>query len=198
MFFGGMVGFRGCSVLIRRDILERHPWPETLMEDNHLSATLASQGHRIVWEPLAVTHTREPGTTHELRRQKRRWGEGAYLAFRGHWRFYLGSPQFISFFYPYFALGIATGLLSILLILSPLLFPSLAAPIIIELVSVFVAMYLHSLILFRTGGGGFLPLRTLRFMLLYFPTMTTSYFRGILEGIVRKRKGRHELHFSDW
>ncbi len=198
MFFGSMVGFRGCSVLIRKDILKKQPWPETLLEDNHLSATLASEGHRIIWEPLAVTHTREPGTMHELRRQKRRWGEGACLAFRKHWRFYLSSPQFITFFYPYFALGIITGLLSLSLLLSPLLFPFLTAPILTELASIFVAMYFHSLILFHTGGGGLLPLRTLKFMLLYFPVMTYSYFRGVLAGIIRKKKGKRELHFRDW
>jgi cellulose synthase/poly-beta-1,6-N-acetylglucosamine synthase-like glycosyltransferase len=198
MLFGSMAGFRGCCVLIRRGILERHPWPETLLEDNHLSATLVSHGHRVVWEPLAVTHTREPGSIRELRRQKRRWGEGAYLAFRSHWRFYLRSPQFMSFFYPYFALGIATALLFLSLLLSPFIFPSLSVPIITELASVFVAMYLHTLIFFYLGGGGLLPLRTLKFMLIYFPIMTTFYFRGVLEGMLRKRSGEPELHFADW
>jgi cellulose synthase/poly-beta-1,6-N-acetylglucosamine synthase-like glycosyltransferase len=120
MFFGTIVGFRGCSVLMRKDIIKKHPWPDTLLEDNHLSATLASRGHRIIWEPRAVTWTDEPSTYREIMRQKRRWGEGAYLAFRCHRNFYLRSPQFMLFFYPYFALGIASVIMSLALLASPI------------------------------------------------------------------------------
>jgi cellulose synthase/poly-beta-1,6-N-acetylglucosamine synthase-like glycosyltransferase len=198
MFFGSLVGFRGCSVLVRRDLLLRHPWPDTILEDNHLSATLAGRGHRIIWEPCAVTWTREPGSMRDLRRQKRRWGEGAYLAFRKHWRFYLKSPQFITFFYPYFALGITAGILILLLMASPMAFPSLTLPVLLEIACLFTAMYLHSLIFFYLGSRRLLPLRTLGLMLFYFPVMTYSYFRGILTGIRRKRRGMNELHFRQW
>jgi cellulose synthase/poly-beta-1,6-N-acetylglucosamine synthase-like glycosyltransferase len=197
-FFGGTVGFRGCSVLIRRDILRKHPWPDTLMEDNHLSATLAGQGHRIIWEPLAVTHTTEPESLQELKRQKRRWGEGAGLAFLHHRRFYMRSPQFLLFFFPYLSMGIIAGLLFISLLLSPLLFPSLAAPILKELALIFVSMYAHALIFLYVGGGRPMPLGTLRFMLFYFPVATAYYFRGLLSGIKRKKKRRPELHFRHW
>jgi cellulose synthase/poly-beta-1,6-N-acetylglucosamine synthase-like glycosyltransferase len=198
MFFGSMVGFRGCSVVIRKKVLEKHPWPNTLLEDNHLSATLASKGHRIIWEPLAVAWTEEPGTISELKKQKRRWGEGAYMAFRFHWRFYLRSPQFITFLYPYFAIGITSGLLIISLLLSPMLFPWMIGPIVSELILLFIAMYLHTLIFLYLGGGGFAPLKTLGFMAIYFPIMSYSYFRGVLSGIMRKKKGRSELHFRHW
>lgn len=198
MFFGSLGGFRGCSVLLRRDLILKHPWPDTLLEDNHLSATLASQGYRIIWEPGATAWTREPGSMRSLRDQKMRWGEGAYLTFREHWRFYLGSPQFITFLYPYLALGITAGMLILLLVASLAAFPSLTAPILMELSLLFAAMYLHSLIFLYLGGGGILPVKTLGFMLLYFPVMTYSYFLGVLAGIRRKRRGMRELHFRRW
>ena len=197
-FLRGTVGFRGCSVVIRRDLLKKHPWPETLMEDNHLSATLSSMGYRIIWEPLASTRTTEPETVQELKRQKRRWGEGAYLAFRKHWRFYMKSPQFLLFFLPYFILGIFTALLLIAFLLSPLLFPALSVQMLEDLVMIFVAMYFHTLIFLYLGGGKLLPLETMRFMLFYFPLATVYYFRGMLSGIKRRRRGRAELHFRHW
>ena len=198
MFFGSMVGFRGCSVMIRKSVLKKHPWPDALMEDNHLSATLAASGHRIIWEPLAVTWTDEPGTITELKRQKRRWGEGALLAFCHHMRFYLRSPQFMIFLYPYFALGAVTSILLLSLLASPVMFPQLTIPIISELVFIFAAIYFHTLIFIHLGGGGTHPFRTLRFMIFYFPIMSYSYFRGIMSGIKRKKSGRSELHFRHW
>jgi biofilm PGA synthesis N-glycosyltransferase PgaC len=198
MFFRSLAGFRGCSVMIRKSVLMKHPWPETLMEDNHLAATLSSKGHRIIWEPLAITHTSEPETLKEIRRQKKRWGEGAYLAFRHHLRFYARSPQFMIFFYPYFALGIATGILLLLLLLSPIFFPAIALPIVTELVLIFISMYFHTLIFLYLGGGKALPVRTFKFMTFYFSVMTYSYFRGVLSGIKRKKRGGRELNFRYW
>lgn len=198
MFFRSIGGFRGCSIIIRSDVLKDHPWPDTLMEDNHLAATLLSRGYRIIWEPLSTAYTTEPETREEIKCQKRRWGEGAYLAFRRHRRYYLRSPQFMIFFYPYFALGIATGLLTFSLLLSPFLFPSLTAPITTELILIFISMHFHTLIFLYVGSGEFLPARTLRFMVMYFPVMTYSYFRGVLSGIKRKKRGKNELHFRHW
>jgi cellulose synthase/poly-beta-1,6-N-acetylglucosamine synthase-like glycosyltransferase len=198
MFFGSMIGFRGCSVLIKKSVLEKNPWPETLMEDNHLSATLASLGHSIIWEPLAVTRTSEPGTIRELRKQKTRWGEGAIISFLGNWRFYTRSPQFMIFFYPYFALGITMGLLILAFLLSPILIPNLTTTIGMEILLMSIGMYFHSLIFFNIGGGGLPILNTLWFMTIYFPLMTASYFRGLLRGIKRKKRGLSELHFRDW
>ncbi len=198
LFFGSIAGFRGCSVMIRKSVMKKHPWPNTLMEDNHLAATLVSRGHRIIYEPNARARTDEPETISELRRQKNRWGEGAYLAFKKHRSYYLRSPQFMIFFYPYFALGIITGLLVLGLLASPLLFPGLALPIIAELVVIFISMYFHTLIFLKLGGGGFLPGRTFKFMTVYFSIMTYAYFRGILRGIKRKKSGRKELNLESW
>ena len=198
MFFRSMVGFRGCSVAIRKRVLERNPWPDTLMEDNHLSATLASQGHRVIWEPRAISRTHEPSTFADIKKQKRRWGEGAALAFAHHWRFYLTSPQFITFLIPYFALGIVSTLIFLSLLASPLLFPTLTLPLLLELVMLFIAMYIHTLIFLYLGGGEWHPLATLRFMLIYFPVMLHSYSRGVLSGARRKKSKKRELHFHDW
>ena len=198
MLFGTLVGFRGCSVMIRKEVLEKHPWPDTLLEDNHLAATIARDGYRIIWEPLATTHTTEPETLKDVKHQKKRWGEGAYIAFRHHRRFYLGSKHFMAFFYPYFGLGIATGLLVLSLLLSPFLFPALSLPIASELVWIFIAMYFHTLIFLYIGGGGFLPGRTLKFTLFYFHVMTYAYFRGVVSGIRRRRHGRPEINFRHW
>ncbi len=198
MFFGTIVGFRGCSVLIRKDVLEKHPWPDTLLEDNHLSATLVSRDYRVIWEPRAVTWTDEPSTYREVMRQKRRWGEGAYLAFRCHRRFYLRSPQFMLFFYPYFALGIASVAMSLALLISPVFFPWTAPILVTEMTMLFAAMYAHTMIFLYIGGGNPLPFTTLRFMVAYFPVMSFAYFRGVLSGIRRKNKGGCELHFRHW
>jgi cellulose synthase/poly-beta-1,6-N-acetylglucosamine synthase-like glycosyltransferase len=198
MFFGRLVGFRGCSVLIKKEVFKKHRWPNTLMEDNHLSANLASLGHRIIWEPLAITKTDEPHTTQGLKKQKRRWGEGAYLAFRCHWRFYLRSPQFILFFFPYLILGIITSLLSLSFIISPFLFPTLTISLLGELVFIFLAIYIHDLIFIYIAGGGFSPLKTLKFLLFYLPIMSYSYIRGLFSGIKRRRRGECELHFRHW
>jgi biofilm PGA synthesis N-glycosyltransferase PgaC len=198
MFLGTLVGFRGCSVLIRREVFKKHSWPNTLMEDNHLSATLASLGHRIIYEPLALTKTDEPHNIKELKKQKRRWGEGAYLSFRCHWRFYIRSPQFLLFFLPYLTLGIISGLLFIIFLFSPFLFPGLTIPIFNELVFAFIALYVHDVIFVYTTGGKFLPIRTLKFLLIYVPIMSYSYLRGLFSGIKRRRRGECELHFSHW
>lgn len=198
MFFGSMAGFRGCSVAIRKGVLEKNPWPDTLLEDNHLSATLAGQGHRIIWEPRAISYTQEPGTFGETSKQKRRWGEGAALAFAHHRRFYITSPQFITFLIPYFALGIASTLLFLSLLASTILFPTLTFPLLIELVMFFIAMYIHTLLFLYLGGREWYPLSTLRFMLIYFPVMLHSYSRGVLSGIKRKKVKKKELHFRDW
>jgi cellulose synthase/poly-beta-1,6-N-acetylglucosamine synthase-like glycosyltransferase len=198
MFFGSMAGFRGCSVVIRKSILEKHPWPNTLLEDNHLSATLLKHGHRIIWEPRAVTWTDEPATMGELKRQRRRWGEGAFLAFREHKRFYLRSTQFMTFLYPYLTLGAVWCLLMLSLLLSPVLFPALTIPILTEIVIMFIATYLHTLIFLYLGGGRFLPLQSLAFMLIYMPITSCSYSLGVLTGIRRRKHGRTELNFRNW
>lgn len=198
MFFRGTIGFRGCSVLIRREIFKKHKWPNTLIEDNHLSGTLVSQGHRIIFEPLALTKTDEPHTILELKKQKRRWGEGAYLSFRCHWRFYIRAPQFLLFFMPYLILGIISGLLFIILLLSPFLLPGLTIPVLNELILAFVALYIHDIIFVYVASGKFLPLRTLEFLLIYVPIMTYSYLLGLFTGIKRRRRGECELHFSHW
>ena len=198
MFFGTLIGFRGCSVMIRKEILDKNPWPDTLMEDNHLAATIAQQGYRIIFEPNAISYTSEPETLSEVKSQKKRWGEGAYLAFRCHRRFYLKSPQFLFFFMPYFAMGIWTGMLILALITSPILSLGLTSLILMELIWIFVAMYFHTLIFTFIGSGKLSPMRILRFNSLYFGAMTYSYFRGVLLGIKRKKKGGCELHFRHW
>jgi peptidoglycan-N-acetylglucosamine deacetylase len=197
-FFGSLAGFRGCSIMLRKDVLLENPWPDTLLEDNHLAATLVQKGYRIIWEPLAITYTSEPETLGEVKKQKKRWGEGAYLAFRSHRRFYMRSKQFMIFFYPYFALNIATGLLVLSLALSPLLFPGMAVPIVLDLAGIFMAMYVHTLIFLYLGSGKALPGRTIMFMTRYFPVMIYSYSRGVLSGMRRKRNGDREMNFRYW
>jgi biofilm PGA synthesis N-glycosyltransferase PgaC len=198
MFLGTLAGFRGCSVMIRKSFLEENPWPETLLEDNHLAATMVRKGHRIIWEPLAVAWTSEPVTFQELKSQKRRWGEGAYHVFRQNAGFYMRSPHFMLFFYPYFVMGVASALLLLSLAASPFLFPVLTFAMLSELVLIFISMYFHSLLMLRLGSGELLPVRALRFMVVYFPVMTYNYFRGVLLGIRRWRRGEEELNLKYW
>ncbi len=195
---GGIIGMRGCSILVRKSVIEKHPWPETLLEDNYLSAVLSGRGHRIIWEPDAVVHTDEPSSLRELVRQKTRWGEGAYLAFRDNWRFYLRSPQFMAFFYPYMLLGIVTGGLFLGLLFSGLVSSPLAPLLAQELALLMPAMYIHALIFIFAGGKRFMPVQVMLFVLLYFPVLEYSYGKGVLHGILRRKRNRPDLHFRTW
>lgn len=194
---GSLGGFRGCCVALRRDVLEKHPVPDTLTEDNHLSGTLLKSGYRIILEPRAKAFTTEPETLAELNRQKRRWGEGALHAFRAHRGFYLTNIQFAVFFYPYFGLAIAASLGTLALLLSPFLAIP-AAAVSTELLLLAVSVYFHNLILLRSSTGRIMPVRTLLFMLFYTPVMAYAYARGVLSGLKRRKSGKPELRYEHW
>jgi len=49
---------------------------ETFAEDFHLSLTLLALGHRIVYEPRALSYTKSPDMAHSLLSQRYRWFRG--------------------------------------------------------------------------------------------------------------------------
>ena len=195
--FGSILGFRGCNVLLRKDVLMKHPWPDVLIEDNYLAADLNKEGYRVIWEPEAITHTEEPNDFKSLREQRKRWGEGVYFTIQCHKHFYVKTPQFMLFFYPYVILGIATSILLMVLLLSPMFFPTLTGPLISELVWIFIAMYVHTVIFLKSGSERFMPLRAFLLMTAYYPVIAYSYSQGILRGFRRRKQGC-KLNLKSW
>jgi len=201
MFFGTLLGFRGCGIAIRRSVMKKlGGWPNTLMEDNDLAARIIKKGMRIQWEPKSIIKTTEPSTRKSLRSQKMRWGNGGFFNYARHKRLYMKSPQFLLFFIPYVILGIfMTDILIIGTIMS-LLFdtPMFFAFIIYQILLAFLAMLLHAVIMVWSAGDRRDPLEVFEFAFFYFPFVTFYYFHGLAKGIKKKKRKQPELDFKQW
>ncbi len=201
MFFGSLIGFRGCGVAIRRSVMNRlGGWPNTLLEDNDLAARIAKKGMRIQWEPLAMIKTTEPPNRKRLRNQKIRWGKGSFFSYARHWRFYMKAPQFLLFFFPYLLLSMF--MIDTLLIgtVMSLIYdvPRFFAFILYQILLAFLAMLLHSVIMVWSTGDRRDPLEIFEFVFFYFPLTTYYYFLGLIKGIRKKKRKEPELDFKYW
>ncbi|HDD72535.1 MAG TPA: glycosyltransferase family 2 protein, partial [Candidatus Aenigmarchaeota archaeon] len=198
LFFGSMLGYRGCGVLMRKSVVKKlGGFPSTLMEDNDFSARIIKAGYRIRFEPSTSVMTREPENLRELGKQKMRWGKGALFTFLRHHDLYMKSPQFLLYFFPYIFLGIVVSLTMAYNVFLILLHPSLSGilSLITMIVLLTLAAFVHILVLL---GNERSPASILLFILLYTPVVCFFYTRGILSGIKAKREKKPELDLSDW
>lgn len=201
MFFGSLIGFRGCGIAIRKSVMKRlGGWPNTLLEDNDLAARIAKKGMKIQWEPLAMIKTTEPPNRKRLRNQKIRWGKGSFFSYARHWRFYMKTPQFLLFFFPYMLLSIFMADTLLIGAVMSLIYdiPRFFAFIIYQMLLAFLAMLLHSVIMVWSSGDRRDPLEIFVFVFFYFPLTTYYYFRGLIKGIRKKKRKEPELDFKHW
>jgi cellulose synthase/poly-beta-1,6-N-acetylglucosamine synthase-like glycosyltransferase len=201
MFFGSLIGFRGCGIAIRKSVMRKlGGWPNTLLEDNHLAASIAKRGMKIQWEPQAIIKTSESTTRKALRNQKIRWGKGSFFTYAHHKRFYMTSPQFLLFFIPYFILSLfMIDTLFIGTVMSLIYdLPRFFAFVIYQILLAFLAMLLHVVIMVWSSGDRRDPLEIFEFVFFYFPLVTVYYFRGLVKGIKKKKRKEPELDFRQW
>ena len=201
MFFGTLMGFRGCGIAIRKSVMKKlGGWPNTLMEDNDLAAKIVKNGMRIQWEPLAIIKTSEPSTRKALKNQKIRWGKGGFFNYARYWKFYMKSPQFLLFFFPYLILSLFMTDIIIIGTIMSLIYdiPMFFAFVIYNILLAFLAMLLHAVIMVWSSGDRRDPLEIFEFAFFYFPFVTTHYFRGLIKGIRGKKRKEPELDFRQW
>jgi cellulose synthase/poly-beta-1,6-N-acetylglucosamine synthase-like glycosyltransferase len=221
MFFGTLLSFNGCGIAIRRSVFEKlGGWSQTLTEDNELAGRMIINKYRIQYEPKAIVKTKAPETITELKSQRFRWGKGALFAFSHHNKMYSIKPQFFTNVYIYLLLAFAVvgaffwqtryfvPFLSIYFIyaLSVKEFLFVLAMLVMPLfshtfTSVTAAAMGHVAILTYPEKGKQKHsdlLLIIPYIFLYLPLINYYYFKGILSGIIDKRKGRRELNFKNW
>ncbi len=204
MFCGTILGFRGCAMAIRRSSIHAvGGWKETMAEDLHMCAKLVKAGYRVQYEPRALARTMEPESMGELAKQRTRWGKGAVFTFLSHYSLYLKSPQFFIYMFPYI---VALAALPDVFILEPHLYfssVSIASVIAKLFAGVFGPLGLASMIyiailIYREKAKmkemTLLPL----YILFYTPFITAFYTKGIISGLMDKKKGKTELNLDEW
>lgn len=195
-FFGTAFGLRGCAVLTRRSALEETGIPETLTEDNELSALILESGKRIAYEESATALTREPESLKALMRQKSRWGKGSLFVFLRHYRFYLSSPAFLLFFFPYIITGLLFSLFASYHATLSLFNPSELNNLTFLSACFFAAQAIH---VYALSSGPKPKIRnTMLFVALYLPLATLFYAKGMLSAMVARIRKRPELDLSEW
>ena len=181
MFFKTSIGYRGCCVALRRETVKKLGGiPQTILEDNDFAAKIVKSGHAIIYEPSVYVKTQEPKNLKELKKQKFRWGKGAFFTFLHHYSFYAKSPQFLLCFLPY-ALIIAGLLLNNFseAVYAPFLIP------------------FHIYIITRNERKLMLK-DIVKFTFLYLPVVLCFYLRGVVSGIKAKLKAEPELDLNCW
>ncbi len=216
MFCGTILGFRGCAMAIRRSSIHAvGGWKETMAEDLHMCAKLVKAGYRVQYEPRALARTMEPESMGELAKQRTRWGKGAIFTFLSHYSLYLKSPQFFIYIFPYIMALVA--LLDVFILEPHLYFSSVSivsdtsedftfsiASIIARLFAgVFGPLGLASMIyigvLVYPEKGKMMELALLPlYILFYVPFITAFYAKGIISGLVDKKKEKTELNLDEW
>jgi len=195
LFFGTAFGLRGCAFFVKRDVIEKTFVPETLTEDNELSALMLESGKKIVYDDRITARTKEPENSHELARQKFRWGRGSAFVFLRHYRFYLSSPAFLLYFFPHIFIG---------LLFFPFFVYDAAASfasgnppsLVFGIIFFMFAQLLHTYILSETPKP---PLREAVFYILFYvPFVSLKYFRGICSAARSWRMKEKELDLSYW
>ncbi|MBN2101753.1 MAG: glycosyltransferase family 2 protein [Candidatus Aenigmarchaeota archaeon] len=222
MFFGSMVSFRGCGIMVRESAFRKvGMWDETLVEDMALAGKLLTYGYKIAHDPKATVYTDEPETWKELYRQRFRWGKGGFFAFVRNIRTYIKAPQIVFGMLPHALLLVAMFLfimrnsLLALLVIWPLYELSALTPIIlIELGTVLgllfsvywipaaLATFVNSVLFSFRGMKGLGEIALLiPYVLIFLPVLFGIYALGILAGIKERIKYGpevDEMNFKDW
>lgn len=195
MFFGSMIGFRGCSIAVRKSVINEHGgWPNTLVEDNYLGAKIAKSGLTIQYEPRAEVVTAEPLSLKELKKQRTRWGKGSVYSFLHHRHFYMKSPQFLLHNFPYMIIQFAF----IIFILINLIFLNFTE-IAFNIITVLLAVMIHvALLTWPENKSKKDIILSIPFTLYYLPLVTWYYFAGFFSGLRNKKRGLPELVFKEW
>lgn len=200
-YFGSLISFRGCCFAMRKSVIKKMGgWGKALTEDNDMGARVAKSGYHIFWEPRAAVRTSEPETKEELKKQKVRWGAGSAYSFFRHRKYYMKSPQFLLYFFPYIILSMLIGLLGLwsfyLLVTTVSLMPLVILAT--ELLLIIVATYFHITVQVYSERGFINPILLIKYMVYYIPLVTLFYSRGFLKGIKGKRKKINELDLDLW
>jgi cellulose synthase/poly-beta-1,6-N-acetylglucosamine synthase-like glycosyltransferase len=223
MFFGSMVSFRGCSVMIKRKIFEQMGgWPNTLIEDSDMSAKILNAGYKIQYDPGITVLTAEPESIKEFGRQRFRWGKGSIFSFFHHYRTYSKNHQFLLYFLPYIFLLVALAgvfmwqsfllalpFLSIYLIYSftikeaILLFVMFLIPVVSSAATAVAAGTVSHMAIMtapstsKSDHAKDIAL-VIPYVFFFVPTMMFYYIKGVISGIRDKRHKRNELDFGCW
>ncbi len=201
MYLGSLISFRGCCFAMRKSVIQKMGgWGRILTEDNDMGARIVKSDHVIQWEPKVIARTEEPETREELKKQKIRWGAGSAYTFFRHRKYYRKSPQFLMYFLPYIILGF---LVAVLVLWHLYLFASTLSiipilNIIIELVIITIATYIHVIILIYSERGSVNPLLLVKYILYYTPLVTLFYFKGFVKGVRSKKNKKDELDLTLW
>ncbi|MEM5797801.1 MAG: glycosyltransferase family 2 protein [Candidatus Aenigmatarchaeota archaeon] len=216
MLFGGMPAFRGCAVIIRKDVLLKvGGWPKTLSEDLSLSRLIIQKGFKIHFDPTTTVYTIEPNSIKSLSKQRKRWGRMAFYEFYDNKSYYLKNPQFFIHTFPViFSFLVFTGAILwqtvVILPIAAYLFYISAAK---EILAIFLyllfstianlsvplgpsfAAYTAILSIPETKKDAFL---IFPYLLIYVPIATLLYARAILIGLFDRIRKKPEFDFSFW
>lgn len=201
LYFDSLISFRGCCFAMRKNVIKKMGWwGKSITEDNDMGAKVAKSGHRIIWEPNAIVKTNEPETREELKKQKKRWGFGSIYTFFRHRWYYMKSPQFLMYFFPYLILGGAVSLLSLWYLTYAILTISIIPilNLIAELFIIGVASYFHITVLVYSERGFIRPSMLAKYIMYYLPMVSFFYFTGTLKGLKGKIKKKDEMDLSLW
>ncbi len=221
MFFGSLISFNGCGIAIRRGVFEKTGgWPQTLTEDNDLAGKIVKNNHIIQYEPRAIVKTRGADTISELKNQRFRWGKGAMYSFFHHRKMYSKHPQFFTNVYIYILLAFAIIGISFWQTVYTLPFLSLYVIYTLSIKELFLILSLFIIPAFSntftsvtTATMGHVAILTypekgkpkhsdllliIPYIFFYLPLINFYYFKGIISGIMDKRKGKPELNFTNW
>ncbi len=223
MFFGSLLSFRGCSVLVKRDVFNRvGGFRDTMTEDIDFSVRVLKAGYKIHFESEAVTKTDSPETISSLKKQRFRWGKGAMFTFLRYYDFYFKNPQFLAYFLPYIFLPVAVfgfvvfrtylyiipmlslyflytvSLKEFTLFLTMLLMP-LISSLTTKITAAGTAGIMHTLIVAYPGRKNSKDiLYIIPYIFFYVPLITVFYIKGIVSAIRDKKNGRPELNLNEW
>jgi cellulose synthase/poly-beta-1,6-N-acetylglucosamine synthase-like glycosyltransferase len=223
MFFGSLLSFRGCSVLVRRDVFEKvGGFYNTMTEDIDFSAKVLRAGYKIHFEPNALTRTDSPETISSLKKQRYRWGKGAMFSFMRHCDFYVKNPQFLVYSLPYIFFPIALFgffVLNTYLYIIPFLSLYIIYTLSLKEFTIFVTTLIIPLLptltakLTATGTAGMAHMLIVTYpekenikdilyifpyLLFYVPLITIYYAKGVVSAVIDKIKGRPELDLNEW
>ncbi len=222
MFFGSLIGFRGCGVAVRRSALEEvGGWPNTLIEDHDLAMRINAAGYNIQYEPKAIVKTNEPTSISELKRQRFRWGKGGTLTFLNHREKYPTHAQFTLSVLPYFLLTLA--IISFVIWQTTIYFLPLVSFYLIYTFSIkeFLTLSAIFLVPFFSSILASVTTATLShvaiitypeepksdkkdillvipYIFFYLPLTILLYAKGAISGIRDTMAKRKQLRFKDW
>lgn len=222
MYFGTLLGFRGCGVVMRKSVFnELNGWEHTLAEDIDMGAKVVDAGYTIQYEPAAYIQTDEPASLRELKRQKVRWGKGSlfsFLSYRSHFMDKGNLRTILIYAFPYLFLFFASTIfilynmvlyIPFLFLIFSVSFTQIAFAALFVIVPVFSSFFAtiyasalgHTVVLSSVEKEEAMDvLFSIPYILFYVPIITAFYFLGIATGIRQAMKTRSipELNLKDW